>query len=148
MKANVSAYRKLIGVWSRESNTSLKPPLPAECVQALLASHGFVATRDVVELYSLVGGMPINCPDDRMFELWCRERVDEENTGSTWEYLWFGDWLYGAHVYALKPVDQFHSAVYIDHQCDRITAPEVVAGSVYEFASRLLCDPSSVGITL
>jgi hypothetical protein len=141
-------FQQLIETWRRESNTPLEPALSSDELQTLFGTHGFRATQDVVDLYSLVGGMESGCPDNRMFELWCRERIRTENAESTWDFLWFGDWLISSHLYALKPVDEFHSAVYIDHQCDRSTPPKFLAASLYEFAECLLRDPSSMGVVL
>ncbi len=109
---------------------------------------GIKLTPDVVALYSITGGMPDGSPDDRMFELWGRERLIRENTKSRWDYCWIADWLISSHLYAIKPIDDEHSAVYIDHVCDRETLPEFLAASVYEFAEMLLMDPPSVGVVL
>ena len=45
-------------------------------------------------------------------------------------------------------MDDEHSAVYIDHVCDRETPPGFLAASVYEFAEMLLMDPPSVVVVL
>lgn len=148
MNPDSHAYRQLIETWRRESNTPLEPPLSRVELQRLFRTHGFHATQDVVDFYSLIGGMENGCPDDRMFEIWCRERIDEENGESKWDFLWFGDWLISSHLYALQPVDECHSAIYIDHKCDRKTPPEFLVGSLYEFADRLVCDPASLGVML
>ena len=141
-------FQLLIKTWRRESNTPLEPALSTDELQTLFNTHGFRATQDVVDLYSLIGGMQNGCPDDRMFELWCSDRIDKENGESKWDYLWFGDWLISSHLYALRPVDERHSAVYIDHKCDRQTPPEFLAESLYDFAERLVRDPTSMGVTL
>ena len=148
MKPDSRVYWQLLEKWRSESNTPLEPPLSGDELQRLFGTHGFVATQDVVDLYSLVGGMENGCPDDRMFEIWCRDRIDKENGESKWEFLWFGDWLISSHLYALQPVDERHSAIYIDHKCDRKTPPEFLAGSLYEFAERLISDPASLGVIL
>lgn len=54
----------------------------------------------------------------------------------------------GKESHAIKPIDDEHSAVYIDHICDRKTAPEFLASSVYEFDEMLLSDPPSVGVVV
>ena len=148
MPPDSSTFRQLIEMWRGESNTALEPALSRDELQRLFGAFGFRPTKDVVELYSLVGGMTTGCPDNRMFELWCPERIKTENAVPKRGFLWFGDWLISSHLYALKPIDEFHSAVYIDYQCNEKTPPEFLAESLYEFAERLICDPTSMGVVL
>jgi hypothetical protein len=141
-------YLALVTQWRREDNTPLNLPNSPPVVRAVFDALGSSATRDILDFYAIVGGMENGNPDDRMFELWCLDRVATENAESPWEYVWFADWLISSHLYALRPVSETHSAVYIDHKCDRKTAPEFLTDSVYDFANRLVADPTSVGVIL
>ena len=147
MRKTTRAFQQLIENWQSEF-TPLELGVSPDKLKTLFASHGFHATQDVIDLYSLTGGMKNGHANDRMFELWCLDRLDEENGASKWDFLWFGDWLISSHLYALQPVDEGHSAVYIDYQCDRITPPQFLAESLYEFAERLVSDPTSMGVIL
>lgn len=147
MPPDIRAFHRLIETWRGEC-TPLRPALSCEGLERLWRAHGFRPTKDVVDLYTLVGGMESDCPDNRNFQLWCSERIEAENARSKWDFLWFGDWLIASHLYALKPIDDYHSAVYIDHRCDRETPPQFLAKSLYEFAERLVCNPTSIGVVL
>lgn len=137
-------YLSLVTRWRAESNTPLLESATADAVRATFSALGVPATPDVCEFYSIVGGMEECCPDDRMFEFWSLERIATENSESPWEFVWFADWLISSHLYALRPVSDSQSAVYIDHKCDRNTPPEFLADILYEFVSCLVNDPESV----
>ena len=111
MQPTTRAFLQLIEIWQSE-HTPLKPSVSPGKLQTLFATHGFRATQDLIDLYSLTGGMEYGCANERMFELWCLDRLNEENSPSKWDFLWFGDWLICSHLYALQPVDDRHSAVY------------------------------------
>ena len=145
MKQTTRAFQQLIEKWQSEF-TPLEPGVSRVKLQTLFASHGFQATQDAADLYCLTGGMENGHSNVWMFELWCLDRLDKENSASKWDFLWFGDWLISSHLYALQPVDERHSAVYIDYQCDRETPPQFLAESLYEFAERLVSDPTSMGV--
>jgi hypothetical protein len=140
----IDAFSELIDRWRVETDTPLMPPVSDAEIRRVFRCLGHAPTADVCQLFSLTGGMPKNCSDDRMLELWCLDRIAEENAESPWEFLWFADWLIASHLYALRPVSPTTSAVYIDHQCDRKTAPERVADSLQDFVSKLVHDPESV----
>ncbi|MDB2526553.1 hypothetical protein N9X53_07695 [Mariniblastus sp.] len=148
MKPSIKVFSDLLELWRKQSDTPTNPPIAPSELLVIFSNLEIALTRDVVALYSITGGMPDGYPDDRMFELWGRDRLKRENAKSTWDYCWIGDWLISSHLYAIKPVDLETSAVYIDHICDRKTTPEFVAESVYEFAEMLLTDPPSVGVVL
>jgi len=148
MNSETKAYSELLAIWQNQPDTPTETPLSRNELDNIFSSLGIKLTPDVVALYSITGGMPDGYPDDQMFELWGRERLIRENTKSRWDYCWIADWLTSSHLYAVKPIDDEHSAVYIDHVCDRETPPEFLAASVYEFAEMLLMDPPSVGVVL
>lgn len=148
MNLDSRAYSDLLSIWRNQSDTPTEAPISQNELDGIFSILGIKLTSDIVTLYSITGGMSDGYPDDRMFELWGRERLIRENAKSRWDYCWIADWLISSHHYAIKPIDDEHSAVYIDHMCDRETPPEFLAASVYEFAEMLLSDPLSVGVVL
>jgi hypothetical protein len=142
------AFHNLVDRWRSERDTPLEPAVPSTDVRSVFASLGVAATQDVCDLFTITGGMLRNYPDDHFFQLWCVDRIAQQNSKSTWDYVWFADWLFDSYLYALRPINDAHSAVFIDYNCNRQTPPTIIADTLHEFAERLLLDPKSVGVVL
>ena len=122
----------------RKSGVQLLPPAPYDqMIEALLAT-GRPISRDVIELYSLTGGMVDGESDPRLFNLWDLDRVIEENRKYRGMGLLFADFCIDAHCYAFNYESPERSSVAIEYFNQPV--PDILATSVEEFFVRLLTD--------
>ena len=123
--------------WNAEGIRLLPPELPDD-VEATFARLGSRATRDVVALFSALGGM--NEMDDGFLKLWSLREMEEENSSRSELGPIFADYLVSCWCFRLCPVDDDTSAVYVDHFH---RPPELVAPSLAEFLVLYERDPKA-----
>ena len=128
----------LIRRWNSERIKLLPPESPAN-VAAAFERLGSKATRDVVELFSVLGGM--GEMDDGYLKLWSLQEMESENTVRSEFGPIFADYLISSWCFRLRPIDEAISAVYVDHFDSR--PPELVASSLTEFLATYECDPEA-----
>ena len=128
----------LLRRWNTERVKLLPPELPAN-VEAVFERLGSKATRDVVELFSLLGGM--DKMDDGYLKLWSLQEMESENTVRSEFGPIFADYLISSWCFRLRPIDEATSAVYVDHFDPR--PPELVASSLTEFLTIYERDPEA-----
>jgi hypothetical protein len=130
--------QSLIHRWRSEGIELLPPELPGT-VEATFRRLGSRATRDVVALFSALGGM--EKMDDEYLKLWSlREMEDDEENAAGSEFgPIFADYLISCWCFRLRPVDDETSAVYVDRFNGR--SPELVASSLSEFLATYERDP-------
>ena len=140
-----SAFHELLDLLKSQGSEFLPGVAPSEFQQAMRV-HSIAPSRDVVELYSLIGGLPEGGAKSLLFfNLWTPERIFTEHAKSPWQYIWFADYLYGSHLYCLRQESNDVSSVHIDHHCDRKATPELISPSLQDFCQRLITDHESVG---
>jgi hypothetical protein len=127
----------LIRRWNKERIKLLPPELPAK-VEAAFERLGSKATRDVVDLFSVIGGM--DEMDDGYLKLWCLQEMEHENTARSEFGPIFADYLVSCWCFRLRPVNEETSAVYVDHFH---RPPELVAPSLTEFLAIYGRDPNA-----
>ena len=128
----------LLRRWNTERVKLLPPELPAN-VEAVFERLGSKATRDVVELFSLLGGM--DKMDDGYLKLWSLQEMESENTVRSEFDPIFADYLISSWCFRLRPIDEATSAVYVDHF--DLRPPELVASSLTEFLTIYERDPEA-----
>lgn len=135
---------KAIQLWSDEK-VDLQRPWPADEVETFFRTKlGFPLSRDVLTLYSLVGGFAAGTYDrGQEWSLWSPERILEENEHNPGPYLWFADYDISLHFYAFEWISTDVSAVRIDDASRHFPR---VAGSVAEFFTTYLTDPEALEI--
>jgi hypothetical protein len=124
--------------WNTERIKLLPPESPVN-VEAAFERLGSKATRDVVELFSVLGGM--DEMDNGYLKLWCLHEMEHENTARSEYGPIFADYLISCWCFRLRPIDEQTSAVYVDHFHRR---PELVASSLTEFLTTYERDPGAV----
>jgi hypothetical protein len=131
--------QSLMGRWKKEGVTLLPPEIP-QATSAAFSRVGSHATRDVVELYSVLGGM--EQMDDGYLKLWSLSEIEADNPVRSEFGPIFADYLISCWCFRLRPVSAEESAVYVDYFNGR--PPELVAGSLSEFLAIYERDPKAV----
>ena len=134
---NIMQLKSLMRRWRKERVRLLPPESPAN-VQATFERLGSKATRDVIELFSVLGGM--DRMDDGYLQLWSLQQMERENTSRSEFGPIFADYLISSWCFRLLPVDEETSAVYVDHFH---RTPERVASSLTEFLDTYERDPAA-----
>lgn len=127
--------QSLIHRWKSEGIELLQPELP-ETVEATFRRLGSRATRDVITLFSALGGM--EKMDDGFLRLWPLREMEAENSTRSEFGPIFADYLISCWCFRLRPIDDETSAVYVDHFS---RPPELVASTLGEFLATYERDP-------
>jgi hypothetical protein len=127
----------LIHRW-RSEGIELLPPESPTAVEATFERLGSRATRDVVALFSSLGGM--DKMDDGYLKLWSLQEMEQENLARSEFGPIFADYLISCWCFRLLPVNDETSAVYVDHFH---RPPELVASSLAEFLATYERDPKA-----
>src|SRR5947208_17111735 len=107
-----SAIEGVTHSWQQEGIPLLAPIDPA-AVRAELSKTGQRYSDDVVDLYSITGGMAKDEMDSHCFYMWPFERVVAVNKERS--YLAFGDCLIESHWYGFVYGSKEQSKVCIDY---------------------------------
>lgn len=130
--------------WNTDRVKLLPPELPAN-VEAAFERFGSKATREVVELFSVLGGMDQEDMDNGGLKLWCLQEMERENTVLSEFGPIFADYFIDAWCLRLRPIDAVTSAVYVDY-FDPRRSPELVASSLTEFLVNYERDPETAHV--
>lgn len=128
------SLESLVARWARESTALLPPETPAAIVAAF-ARTGTAATRDVVSLYSTLGGMEIM--DDGCLRIWPLQEIEKQPASEAG--VIFADYLMDSWCFRLRPLTPDTSAVYFDAFDGR--ASQLVANDVLQFLDLYEHDP-------
>jgi hypothetical protein len=120
----------LIQRWNAEGVRLLPPELPAE-VEATFERLGFMAPRDVVEMFSIFGGMAEGDVDNELLHVCGLREMESENTLRSEFGPIFADYSISCWCFRLRPLDEETTAVYID--CFDERPPERAASSLTDF---------------
>jgi len=86
----MQSLNTLLSQWRSEALVVL-PPAPEEAIREAFESAGSVATKDVIELYSKLGGMEVM--DSALWRLWSLAEIQSENTDRSISGVLFSDYL-------------------------------------------------------
>jgi hypothetical protein len=117
----------------------LLPPRERSEVIAILSSTGRKVSSDVVDLYTITGGMPDGEDDAQWFSLWDLGRVVEENRRYRGDVLFFADFLIDSYLYCFRYESESRSSVCIEYGDGN--PPKPIAESPDEFFRLLMEDP-------
>ena len=132
---------RAIEQWRREG-IDLLPPNEEAAVIAALNQIGRKYSRDVLTLYSAVGGMRDGESDSHAWSLWPLERVLSENPCYDRPYILFADFLIDSYLYCFRYENDESSSVCIEYGNGE--EPTCVAGSVDEFFEIYLRSPTDL----
>jgi len=127
----------LLRRWKKEG-IKLLPPEPAQAIVDAFARVGSVASRDVIEFYSELGGMePM---DNSGLKIWSLAEILADNEERSEYGPIFADYMISCWSFRLKQVDASTSAVYVDYHRDS-QPPELVTNSLAQFLVLYERDP-------
>ena len=126
--------------WQQEGIPLLAPIDPA-AVRTELSKNGQRYSDDVVDLYSITGGMANDEMDSHCFSMWPFDKVISKNKERS--YLAFADFLIDSHWYGFVYESKARSKVCVDY-FKHGTELEIIADSVEEFFRKYLVDPRSL----
>lgn len=141
-----TATERAVGWW-RVMDTSLLPPATADQLRETFARLETQVSQDILNLYSLAGGMSPDSIYAGFWRLWPLDelRLPREGVPKATKrpLVYFADYFIESHIYALHFESDEHSSVYLS--ADRAdSVPFEIAGSVDEFLQALICHPASV----
>lgn len=130
----------LIRRWQSEGVKLLPAEAPA-AIKATFERLGSKATREVLELFSVLGGMEEM--DEGCLKLWSLQEMEMETENSSRSEFGpiFADYLLSCWCFRLRPVDDETSAVYVDYFNGN--PPEPVASTLAEFLAAYEHDPKA-----
>lgn len=132
-------FKKVIDIWRKE-NIKLAPPnLPQEVVDCF-QSLGKNPTKDILEFYTICGGMINYTMDDSLLSVWTLEEVAKKNSIAS-EIVCFADFLIESHRYAFKYEDENTSSIYSDSESPEFTK---IADSLEQFFDLYLINPNEI----
>ena len=105
------ALRILMRRWDIQG-IKLLPPEPREAVVTAFAHVGSRATTDVIQLYSLVGGM--DDMDEAYLAIWPLKQLTAQGKLHAEPGPAFADYLISSWEFRIQPLDEYRSAVYLD----------------------------------
>jgi hypothetical protein len=133
--------QKVNDLWKKEGLSLAKPFLPAQ-LTGTFGKLGVRLSKDVIEVYSTLGGMTDGEMDSECLSFWAIERILKENAPKS-EFIYFADFLIDSHHYAFKIEDRVNSSIHVHYsEKDR---PKV-ADSFDEFFRLYLTDKSKLFI--
>ena len=130
----------VIRFWQQDGIPLLAPMDPV-AVRGELSKTGQRYSDDVVDLYSITGGMANDEMDSHCFSMWAFKKVISINKERS--YLAFADFLIDSHSYGFVYESKARSKVCIDYG-KHGTELEIITESVEEFFQRYLFDPRSL----
>ena len=114
--------------WRAEGLKLASPLLEAEIIEAF-ANLGIRLSRDVVQVYSTIGGFVDENMDSECLSFWTAEKILHENDFNA-EDVYFADFLIDSHQYCFRYKNADSSAIYVHYsETDRFQ----IADSFDEF---------------
>ena len=120
--------KKITQLWKRDG-LSLAEPFSAEEIVAGFNKLGVIFSKDVVEVFSSIGGFAEEDLDSECMTFWTIEKIFKENIENS-AYIFFADYLIESHRYAFKYANADISSIYV---CYSETDRTKVADSFAEF---------------
>ncbi len=138
----MNILNEVLGRWRRD-RVRLLPPHEEKFIVAALSKTGRDISRDVISLYSAVGGMEDYEMDSHCWSLWSLDRLVSENFNYARPYILFADFLINSHLYCLR-YESEESSVHIDYFNNE--EPQFVANSLTEFFELYLRKPERIEV--
>lgn len=132
---------KVIRQW-REENLELSLPNSEQQIIDCFRSIERLLAKDILEFYSICGGMIDGDMGESLLSVWTIERIAEENSTSS-ELTYFADFLINSHLYAFKHENENTSSVYSDWETSEFIK---IADSVEQFFELYLTNPYKIGL--
>lgn len=132
------SLEKVSEIWKKECLNLVKPSPEKEIVEKF-AKLKIPIARDVIEVYSTVGGMVDNELDSTLFSFWNIDKILEENESDS-ELVSFADFLIYSHLYYFKFKNEAVSSIHIYWDENDI---EKIADSFEEFFENYLETPEN-----
>ena len=129
----------LVRRW-RLQQLALLPAETPENVRETFARVGYLATPDVLRIYTTIGGMQEM--DEDYLRLWSLQEIESENRGKTESGLLFADYMIDCWCYRLRPEGEVRSSVYVDYFDGKPAI--LVARSLIEFFDVYAQEPAKV----
>jgi hypothetical protein len=120
---------KKVGELWKQDGLDLAKPLTKNEVIDNFAKLEILISRDIIDVYSNLGGMSDCDSDSVCFSFWTVEKIIEENESNS-EFTFFADFLIESHLYGFKFENENVSSIHIYYGENEI---EKVAGSFEEF---------------
>lgn len=124
----IENLKKIEQIWKSEGLKLGNPP-PENLLVESFSSRGILISKDVIDIYSNLGGMTEDGIDDICFTFWRVDKILAEyqpNSGLTF----FADFLIYSHLYGFKFENEHVSSIHIYWGKNQI---EKVADSFSEF---------------
>lgn len=132
---------KFVKRWSEQNLNLAAPNSEQQVIDCFLAIKSSVS-RDIIELYTNVGGMIDGDMGESLLSIWTLERIEQENltvSGLTF----FADFVIESHRYAFKYENVSTSSVYSNYETAEFTK---VADSIEQFFDLYLTNPNELGL--
>jgi hypothetical protein len=126
----------LVEQWKREG-VEVSPPFTAQEVRDTFAAVGSVATSDVVEMYTTLGGVFDGA--ESIWELWSLDGIRKENNVPSPFGILFSDYMISCWCYRLRPTSDDTSEVFVDYFDGK--DPALIARNLNEFFDHFLESP-------
>jgi hypothetical protein len=121
---------KVVDAW-RTERIKLLPPADEATILAAMKLIERPVSRDVVDLYTQVGGFEDSAADSHTWSLWSLARICREHSKYRRPYILFADYMINSHLYCLRYENTEVSSVYVDHFDG--SEPVLVASTVEDF---------------
>ncbi len=132
----VENVKKVEQVWKNE-DLKIAEPLSENNVVESFANLGVLLSKEVIDVYSNLGGMIDENMDSVCFSFWTVERILTENKPNS-ELTFFADFLINSHWYGFKFENENVSSIHIYWGENQI---EKIADSFNEFFENYLTKP-------
>jgi len=113
MSNNIKILNTLIPLWKSQNIGILSGTTEKEIV-SVFSSLGYKATKDVIDIYSTIGGMD-EMENEACWRLWSLIEISERNLEFSPHGVIFSDHLIDSWCYRLKYETENESSVYIDY---------------------------------
>lgn len=132
----------MIEKWKGE-NLKITEPCSEEQIQNSFNKISKPISKDVLQVYTIFGGLADCEMDSNLFSFWTLEQLVNENLEFKTEFTLFGDFLIFSHLYAYKYENENISSVYTDYGINEYTK---ISESVEEFFDLYLTNPLEIGL--
>lgn len=133
--------KKVNELWKKEGLNLVKPFLPFQVTRAF-EQLSVSISKEVIDVYSNLGGIEDWGCDSICFSFWTIERILEENEPNS-KLIFFADFLINSHLYGFKFEDENVSSIHIYNGDKDI---EKVADSFNEFFEIYLNEPEKLNL--
>lgn len=107
----IENVKKVEQVWKKEG-LNIAKPISKDAVIESFANLGVLLSKEVIGVYSNLGGMIDESMDSVCFSFWTVERILAENKPNS-ELTFFADFLINSHWYGFKFEDENISSIHI-----------------------------------